>query len=342
MKRSILRLVAIAIAAILLLTACGGNSGPSGTGSGGQTSEAGTDGSAAGQEERAKIRVGMVCGGITPLIAQIGINDGSFEDANLDVEQFCFNAGADAVQALVGGSIDINLGSFEHVLRQQKNGLDVKAYGEIADGVGYSLVVKSDSPYQSLADLKGTQLAVTKVGSLSDTGLRKGLELEGIDPDKDVEIISSGSGATMFAAIDSGKVAGGMVSEPTIQQMVATGNYRVLYEPNFPYAGITVMAKTDWVEKNKEAMRRFLQVLVDVNERAQEDVNVAVDAVIADFDGLDREVFTEAVRNQLAQVPEGLRISQEAVDNVTEAQIELGAIDEPIPFDQAVDLSLLP
>src|SRR5690606_34781293 len=124
--------------------------------------------------------------GMTPILTQIGMNDGSFEKAGLQIEKVCFTAGADAVQALVGGSIDINLGSYEHVLRQQKNGLDVKAYGEIYNGVGYSLIVKKDAPYQNLASLKGKVLAVTKVGSLSDTGLRAGLEKEGVNAEKDV------------------------------------------------------------------------------------------------------------------------------------------------------------
>ena len=338
LKRRIILPIVILVAG-LLISACGSTGGNSGSQS---TQGSQVDGGETSSQEPVTIRVGMVCGGITPLLAQIAINDGSLEEAGLDVEKVCFNAGADAVQALVGGSLDVNLGSFEHVLRQQKNGLNVKAFGEIAEGVGYSLVVKKDAPYQSLADLKGTTLAVTKVGSLSDTGLREGLKLAGLDPDKDVEIISSGSGATMFAAIDSGKVAGGMVSSPTIQQMVMSGDYRVLYEPDFPYAGIIAMANADWVEEHKEAMKTFFRVLAEVNERAQQDPDAAAEAVAADFSQIEPEVLKAAVRDQLAVVPEGLKISQAAADKVMETQIELGAIDGPIPFDQAVDLSLLP
>ncbi|MNW49269.1 alkanesulfonate transporter substrate-binding subunit [compost metagenome] len=329
-------LASLLVLTIALLSACGNNNAAAPTENNG-----GAAGNA-NQPENVKIRVGLVGGGMTPIIAQIGINDGSYEKAGITIEKQSFTSGADMVQALVGGSLDIVLGSYEHVLRQQKNGLGVKAYGEIYNGVGYSLVVKKDAPFQSLEDLKGTTLAVTKVGSLSDTGLREGLKTANIDADKEVQIINGGSGATMLAAIESGKAAGGMVSEPTISQMVATGNYRVLYDPPYDFAGITVMAKTDWVDKNQDAMKRFLQVSNEVNEHVQKDPASAVEAMLKEFDQIPADVMETAVKNQLAKVPAGLKVSEEGAKNVTNTQIEAGVLEKEIPFADTVDLSLLP
>jgi len=336
MKKTKTILASLLVLTIALLSACGNNNAAAPTENNG-----GAAGNA-NQPENVKIRVGLVGGGMTPIIAQIGINDGSYEKAGITIEKQSFTSGADMVQALVGGSLDIVLGSYEHVLRQQKNGLGVKAYGEIYNGVGYSLVVKNDAPFQSLEDLKGTTLAVTKVGSLADTGLREGLKTANIDADKEVQIINGGSGATMLAAIESGKAAGGMVSEPTISQMVATGNYRVLYDPPYDFAGITVMAKTDWVDKNQDAMKRFLQVSNEVNEHVQKDPASAVEAMLKEFDQIPADVMEIAVKNQLAKVPAGLKVSEEGAKNVTNTQIEAGVLEKEIPFADTVDLSLLP
>jgi NitT/TauT family transport system substrate-binding protein len=331
---------------IFVLAACGNNSSaPSNNASpiaSGTSSPSSSPGNNDQAQQKVTIRLGLVGGGMTPIITQVGINDGSFENAGVIIEKQSFTSGADMVQALVGGSLDIALGSYEHVLRQQKNGLGVKAYGEIFNGVGYALVVKKDSKYQSLADLKGSTLAVTKVGSLSDTGLREGLKQENIDPKKEVTIINGGSGATMLAAIESGKVAGGMVSEPTTSQMLATGNYRVLYDPPYEFAGITVMAKTDWVDKNKDAMQRFLKVNFDVNERVQKDPASAVTAMLKEFNQIPQAVMESAVKNQLAKVPAGLKVTEAGAKMVSQTQIEQGVITKEIPFDQTVDLSLLP
>lgn len=352
MKKTKISVASLLVLMMMVLGACGNsnNSASSGNSTAPAESASNTGSSADGSntggtdasKEPVTIRVGLVGGGMTPIIAQIGINDGSYEKAGITIKEESFNSGADMVQALVGGSLDIALGSYEHVLRQQKNGLGVKAYGEIFNGGGYALVVKKDAPYQSLADLKGKTLAVTKVGSLSDTVLREGLKEDGLDGNKDVQIINGGSGATMLAAIESGKAAGGMASEPTISQMVATGNYRVLYDPPYDFAGIVVMAKTDWVDKNQDAMRQFLQVSSEVNDRAQQDPASAVTAMLKEFNQIPADVMETAVKNQLAKVPEGLKVTEEGAKKVSDIEIEQGVITKEIPYDQTVDLSLLP
>ncbi|MBD2843725.1 ABC transporter substrate-binding protein [Paenibacillus sp. IB182496] len=348
MKRNKMLLATVLVLMVALLAACGGNNGGANSGgnNGGTNNEAGADtgGNAEGSDapEEATIRLGYVGGGMTPVAVQIGMNTGAYEEANINIEATTFSSGADMVQALVGGSLDVVLGSYEHVLRQQKNGLGVKAFGEIYNGVGYALVVKSDSPYQTLADVKGETLAVTKVGSLSHTGLSEGLNEAGLDPDKDVTIINAGSGATMFAAIDGDQVAGGMVSEPTLSQMVETGDFRVLYDPEFPFAGIVVMADSDWVADHEEGMSRFLAVTDEAASAAKADPASAVDAMLKEFDQITPEVMEAAVTNNLRKVPEGLVLSEEGADKVHQSQLDEGVLTEPIPFDQAVDLSLLP
>jgi len=335
-KKTKVMFAAVLVMMMVLLSACGGNTAA-------DSNNAGNSGENEVQpQEEVAIRLGLVGGGMTPIVTQIGINDGSFEEAGIKIELQSFTSGADMVQALVGGSLDVVLGSYEHVLRQQKNGLGVKAYGEIFNGVGYALLVKKDSKYQSLEELKGTTLAVTKVGSLSDTGLREGLKEANIDPEKEVQIINGGSGATMLAAIESGNVSGGMVSEPTISQMLATGDYRVLYDPPFDYAGIIIMAKTDWVGKNEDAMRRFLAVNNEINDRAQADPAIAVAAMLKEFDQIPQDVMESAVKNQLAKVPAGLNLSEEGAAIVQKTQLDQGILTEEIPFEQTVDLSLLP
>lgn len=352
-KKAKTSVAALLVLMVMVLGACGngnsasapnnaGSNASSGADSGSNSNVSSNAGEASSSQEDVTIRLGLVGGGMTPLIAQIGEGDGSYEKAGIHIKEESFSSGADMVQALVGGSLDVVLGSYEHVLRQQKNGLGVKAYGEIFNGGGYALVVKKDATYQSLADLKGKTLAVTKVGSLSDTVLREGLKEAGLDGNKDVQIINGGSGATMLAAIESGKAAGGMASEPTVSQMVATGNYRVLYDPPYDFAGIVVMAKTDWVDKNQDAMKRFLQVSSEVNSRAQQDPASAVAAVQKAFEQIPADVLETAVKNTLAKVPEGLKVTEAGAKKVSDIEIEQGVISEEIPFDQTVDLSLLP
>lgn len=346
MKHHKFWLVAITILAMLAVTACGNKTAEEPAQTPAQTPAADNSQASPAPSEApaapATIKVGLICGGMTPIVAQIGMNDGSFDKAGLKIEKVCFNGGADAVKALVGGGIDVNLGSYEHVLKMVNNKLGIKAYGEIFNNVGYSLVVKKDSPAQSIADLKGSTLAVTKPGSLSHTALRIGLESNKLDPEKDVQVIGGGSGSSMLAAIESGQVAGGMVSEPTISQMVSSGDYRVLYEPDYDYAGIIIMANSEWVGKNTDAMKTFLKTLKEINEHAQHDPKAAAASMAKEFTTIPLAVLEKAVEYQLSKVPADLKVSEAGAEIVNDGLVQLKVINQPIPYDQAVDLTLLP
>ena len=322
----------LAVSLLLILAACGNNNSSSGGASSGGSSKA----------EPATIRVGVVCGGTNQIPVTIGVEQGLFAEAGLNVEKNCFESGADSVQALIGGSLDVNFGSYEHVLRQRANGLDVKAYGNFNNRIGYYLLVKSDSSINSVADLKGKTLGVTKTGSLSDSGLRMILEQENINPERDVEIVSAGSGATMLAALESGKVEAGMITEPNVSQMIDSGSYRLLVDPTFDYVGLVAMAKADWVEKNKDAMKTFLSVLKSIRDRIEAEPRWAAELVIDDYTDVSIDILEQALARWVAGIPSDLVITKEGADAVVASQLELGTISETVPFEDTIDLSLLP
>jgi NitT/TauT family transport system substrate-binding protein len=287
------------------------------------------------------IRLSLICGGMTPMIAQIGMNDGSFERAGLRVEKFCFPGGAPAVQALVGKSVDVFIGSYEHVLRQRARGFDVKAYGEIYDGMSYVLVAKTSSPLRGLADLKGQTLGITAAGSLSDTALRQGLESARLNPDRDVQIVNAGTGSTMFAALASNRIGAGMITEPASTALVADGQYKILYDNKSPFAGNVLMAGAGWVKTNHDQMRTLLTTLKQIDARTRANPANAIAPMRNDFPNVGPRIMLQAVQHQLAHVPKGLIVTRSGTNVVSAIELREGSIKAPIPYDQAVDLSLL-
>jgi NitT/TauT family transport system substrate-binding protein len=287
------------------------------------------------------IRLSLICGGMTPMLAEIAISDGSFERAGLHVEKYCFPGGAPAVQALIGKSVDIFIGSYEHVLRQRARGFDVKAYGEIYDGMSYVLVSKVGSPYHSLADLRGQVLGITAAGSLSDTALREGLEGAHLNPDRDVEIVNVGTGATMFAALESSRVAAGMITEPATTQLLADGKYRIVYNNETPFAGNVLMANAAWVNAHRDAMHTLLAVLLAVDARTRTNPSSAIAPLSMDFLNVGPRIMLQAIMHQLAHVPKGLLVERRGTDTVQDIELKNGDIKSPIPFSQTVDSSIV-
>ena len=52
---------------------------------------------------------------------------GFFKEQGLDVEINDFAGGAKSLQALVGGSVDVVTGAYEHTIRMQSKGQDIRA-----------------------------------------------------------------------------------------------------------------------------------------------------------------------------------------------------------------------
>lgn len=282
-------------------------------------------------------RVGSGTGAI-----DAAIYDGAFKAAGINVEATTFTNGTDAVAALVGGSLDLFLGSYEHVLRQRENELDVKAFGLFNNVQGYKVVVKNAAPYQKLEDLKGQVLGVTKVGALSDTTLRKILLEVGIDPAKDVQIINTGVGSTAVAALDAGSAAAAMISGT--QVLEESGKYRVLVNPDFETAGLVLMGSNKWAEEHEELLKAFFKVIQEERAKMVADVDSYV-KLFRDqklLEGYSDTAARNSVLEGLEHAPADMIVTKTAADDVVQTQIKLGTIKKEIPLEEAVDLSYLP
>ena len=64
-------------------------------------------------------------------------------------------------------------------------------------------------------ELKGKRLAISRIGSASDTVTRLVLKSWKIDPDKEVTVLQSGNTPTRMPALAAGHVDGALVSPET-------------------------------------------------------------------------------------------------------------------------------
>src|SRR5712664_1842773 len=92
---------------------------------------------------------------------------GYFRDYGLNVSIVDFEGGSQSLDALLGGSVDLVTGAYEHVLHTQAKGQDIRALIELGRFPGIVLAVRKDRPYKSPADLKGMKIGVTAPGSSS-------------------------------------------------------------------------------------------------------------------------------------------------------------------------------
>src|SRR5258708_3365406 len=88
---------------------------------------------------------------------------GYFKEQGLDVTINDFRGGAQSLQALVGGSVDVVTGAYEHTIRMQAKGQDIRALIELGrfPGIVVALRREKAASFKSAADLKGMKIGVS-------------------------------------------------------------------------------------------------------------------------------------------------------------------------------------
>jgi NitT/TauT family transport system substrate-binding protein len=194
---------------------------------------------------------------------------GYFKEQGLDVTINDFAGGAQSLQSLVGGSVDVVAGAYEHTIRMQAKGQDIKAVIELGRFPGIVLGVKKDKAAQvkTFADLKGMKIGVTAPGSSTNFFVMYLMVKAGLKPD-DASFIRVGAGPTAVAAMKKGEIDAISNLDPVITKLQQDGDIVVmadtrteegnmkLFGGNNPAA--VVYLKRDFAEKNPVTTQRIV------------------------------------------------------------------------------------
>jgi NitT/TauT family transport system substrate-binding protein len=133
---------------------------------------------------------------------------GYYQAEGLDVDLQPAGGSLQVIQQLVGGGAELGAGSGNAMLQANaKNNLPVRvAYTITASD--WAVGVDADGPIKTAKDLKGKTIGVFSLASGGVALLNGLLRTNGIDPAKDVEMISVGMGAAPVEALRSGKAQG--------------------------------------------------------------------------------------------------------------------------------------
>jgi len=197
---------------------------------------------------------------------------GYFKEQGLTVTVNDFAGGAQSLQSLVGGSVDVVAGAYEHTIRMQAKGQDIRAVIELGRFPGIVLAVKKDKAAQvkSFADLKGFKIGVTAPGSSTNFFVMFLMAKAGLQP-TDASYIRVGAGPTAVAAIKRGEIDAIVNLDPVITKLEQDGDIVViadsrtedgnqkLFGGNNPAA--VLYTRQDFIEKNPVTTQRVVNAL---------------------------------------------------------------------------------
>jgi NitT/TauT family transport system substrate-binding protein len=283
------------------------------------------------------IRVGKSVGvawTFTPM--EVGVETGIWEKHGFKVEITAFGGDARLQQALTGGSVDFGLGSGPSMGFMAK-GVPAKAVAAFANSPNnIGLLVAPNAPYKSAKDLKGKNLGVTTVGSLTDWLVKQVSLAQGWGVDDLVSVPLGGPEANI-AAMKTGRIDAIVLATEACYGLEEKGEGKLIenlghYAPHFHTH--VIFATNEMIDKHPDQVQRFLdgwfETIAFIKANKQKTVEITSKVL-----NLSQPVISRAYDEEISMLRDNGKFDPEAIKVIKESMVPLGILDTP-PADDVM------
>jgi ABC-type nitrate/sulfonate/bicarbonate transport system substrate-binding protein len=262
---------------------------------------------------------------------------GYFRDEGLEVVKVQMQPQV-AVMALVAGDVDYSL-SWGSSLRAALTGVPLRVVAGIASKPLHVLMARPD--IQSGKDLKDKRIGVDSFAGTMEYLARVAAKHYGLDPDRDIKILITGSSPTRVAALKAKSIDATPIDIAFAVKAEDEGLKRIVNLADIvdlPISGLAVLEKklaTDRAQV-KRVLRALLKGTRFMKENRQETVKM-----MADFLGVKPAQAARAYDVSIRSFTDDGMISDKGLSLNVELTKERLKITKDIPLSQVVDWSLM-
>jgi len=186
---------------------------------------------------------------------------GLWRKYGFDVEPILVSGGARAVPALIGQSVQFLLGSDTGVTTAQLQGIPVVRLGVTMNNLGSSVITQPN--IQSVRDLKGKLLGISRGRDASYVRLAKLLRDHGLNPNEDVKFLSIGGGeGGRLSAVKAGVIHATMLFPP-FDLIARKEGLKVLEKFDVPTPGGGINITVALLKQNRPLVINFLKGYIE-------------------------------------------------------------------------------
>jgi NitT/TauT family transport system substrate-binding protein len=275
---------------------------------------------------------GSAMGLVTSVVKRHGLD--LQHGVDLDLKPF---DPADGEKAVVIGTLEVGIFVPVSWAIVNDEGQDVSFLAPIYRNHG-AVLVRTDAPYQTMADLRGKKIAT--LGQISGlyTSMQVLMRELGLDWEHDFELFS-GPAPALAAALERGDVEAAVPFEPNSSLLLATGKYRELLNPNEAWRQLTgspmflvgLAARQQWIDQNLDTARAVKATVLDATRYIREHPDV--------FDeerealGIQSEAHLALVKQRMADIylgePDAALVR--SIEEIVDRSVELGIVPAKPP-----------
>jgi NitT/TauT family transport system substrate-binding protein len=264
---------------------------------------------------------------------------GYFDEEGLDVTLSRIQAGAPMMGAIQSGEVPLAFVGAQQIVEADLGGGDFVLVAGFVDQLGQTIMVKSD--IQKPEDLKGAALGVSAFGAVTHVAGRIGVEYLGLKDD--VTFIATGGPPETLAAIQGGKVQGGVFAPPDTIKAREAGLHPLLdvatTGTKLQTAAIATTRK--YLREHPDIVERYVRAAIKGVHRLKTDRDLAQKSM-ANYAGVkDPQEFEETYNYFLDQWNKDGALSIPGIQESLEVAAEnIPAAKEAKP-EQFIDTSIL-
>lgn len=218
----------------------------------------------------ARVRIAIHRDAIAFLPLRISQTFGYYRQEGLNVEMSDVAGGSKAIEALLGGSVDVAVSSVSDAVLLASQGRHVRCFFILYTRplIAVAVAPTMKERIRTIRDLKGHTIGVSAPGSASHQFLDFLLVSNNISPEN-VNIVSVGMSASSVAALEHGKVDAAVLLASAITNFEDRnpGNL-LLVDTRTPdgakaifgsevFPSLALMAQDDWLQQNPDVARRL-------------------------------------------------------------------------------------
>jgi len=189
---------------------------------------------------------------------------GLFKKYNLDFQLVYIASSGMVTAAMLGGDAEMSLtGGVGNVRAYVQGATDLVFVGGVKNVMTQSIVAGGN--LKKPEDLKGKQIAVSRIGSNTHYFTIQALRRFGMEPGRDFSFIQSGGDPESLAALLSKNIEVATMTAPSDAKALAEGYHYVVYGPDLriPYVATTFVTKRSVIAKRPQVIGQFMRAMAE-------------------------------------------------------------------------------
>lgn len=255
----------------------------------------------AGSSPLTKLRVPYTAISVAMSPTWVALEQGLFKKYGLDVTMDYIATSPVLTAAMLSGEVQIAEAAEDVVITSALGGSDLVIIASGGERLLFSLYSKPS--INTLQDLKGKVIAVTRRGSSTDFAAHWLLTKNNLVPDKEVAFVNTGGVPDILTAMQTGQVDAGVLSPPTTIKARQAG-FKELVDisaQELTFYQAPVIARKSWIKDNPDTVRKFMSAYVEAVSVIKKD-KVKAKAAIGKYTQTTDDAVLEETYNAFVKI----------------------------------------